>query len=83
MMSAEPTSIEQAVLDHLRGLAPAQQQQVLDFVKFLQQQYPYVGPRKSLKGLWAGRGIDLSEEEIDAARREMWSFQPAPDEVRP
>ncbi len=29
-------------------------------------------PLKSLYGLWQDFGIDLSEEEIDAARREMW-----------
>ena len=27
-------------------------------------------PRKSLRGLW--RGLDIAEEEIAEARREMW-----------
>lgn len=30
-------------------------------------------PRPSLYGLWAGLGIDLSEEEIRELRREAWS----------
>ena len=31
-------------------------------------------PRKSLRGLW--RGLDITEEEIAEARREMWgNFQ--------
>ena len=31
-------------------------------------------PRKSLRGLW--RGLDITEEEIAEARREMWGSFP-------
>jgi len=31
-------------------------------------------PRKSLRGLW--RGLDITEEEIAEARREMWGNFP-------
>ena len=31
-------------------------------------------PRKSLRGLW--RGLDITEEDIDQARREMWGNFP-------
>ena len=34
-------------------------------------------PRKSLRGLW--RGLDITEEEIAEARREMWSNFPRED----
>jgi len=34
-------------------------------------------PRKSLRGLW--RGLDITEEEIDEARREMWANFPRED----
>ena len=34
-------------------------------------------PRKSLRGLW--RGLDITEEEIAEARREMWSNLPRED----
>jgi len=34
-------------------------------------------PRKSLRGLW--RGLAISEEEIDLARREMWGNFPRED----
>ena len=34
-------------------------------------------PRKSLRGLW--RGLDITEEEIAEARREMWSNFPRGD----
>lgn len=31
-------------------------------------------PRRSLEGLWAHLGADVSEEDIAEARREMWRF---------
>lgn len=34
-------------------------------------------PRKSLRGLW--RGLDITEEEIAEARREMWGNFPQED----
>jgi len=34
-------------------------------------------PRKSLRGLW--RGLDITEEEIAEARREMWANFPRED----
>ena len=34
-------------------------------------------PRKSLRGLW--RGLDITEQEIAEARREMWSSFPRED----
>lgn len=34
-------------------------------------------PRKSLLGLW--QGLDISEEDIQEARREMWSGFPRED----
>ena len=36
-------------------------------------------PLKSLYGLWQDFGIDLSAEEIDEARREMWGTFPRDD----
>jgi hypothetical protein len=34
-------------------------------------------PRKSLRGLW--RGLDITEEDIAEARREMWGRFPRED----
>ncbi|RMF34091.1 MAG: hypothetical protein D6759_06280 [Chloroflexi bacterium] len=34
-------------------------------------------PRKSLRGLW--RGLEITEEEIDQIRREMWQNFPRED----
>jgi len=36
-------------------------------------------PRKNGRGLWADLNIDLSAEEIDEARREMWKNFPSDD----
>ena len=34
-------------------------------------------PRRSLRGLW--KGLDLTQEEIDQARREVWGSFPRED----
>jgi hypothetical protein len=34
-------------------------------------------PRRSLRGIW--RGLDITEEDIAAARREMWREFPRED----
>jgi hypothetical protein len=36
-------------------------------------------PKRSLYGLWANLGIDISEEDIDEIRREMWGNFPRDD----
>lgn len=69
-------SIEQAVIEKLRTLPPDKQQQVLDFAEFLQQKSIPKRPRRSPKGLWADLGIDITEADIDEARREMWGNFP-------
>ena len=36
-------------------------------------------PLRSLYGLWKDLGVDLSAEDIDAARRDMWGMFPRED----
>jgi hypothetical protein len=36
-------------------------------------------PHKSLYGLWADLNVDISEEDIDEIRREMWRNFPRED----
>jgi hypothetical protein len=62
-------TIEERVLQKLRGLPPQRQQQVLDFVSGLQ---PSKLPRRSLLGLWSGLGVEISEDDIAKARRDLW-----------
>jgi Protein of unknown function (DUF2281) len=76
-MSTE--SIEQTVVEKLRALAPDKQQEVLDFAEFLEQKTPTKQPRRSLMGLFADLGVDISEEDIAEARREMWGNFPRED----
>ena len=58
-------------------LSPKQQEEVLRFVESLRRQGTSKGPRKGLRGIW--RGFDISAEDIDEARREMWGNVPHTD----
>jgi hypothetical protein len=75
-MSAEPSGIEQAVVELLRGLPVDRQREVLDFAEFLRQRHGPRSPRQSVRGLWADLNIDVTEEDIAEARREMWGGFP-------
>jgi hypothetical protein len=72
-------NLEQAVLEKLRGLPPNQQQEVLDFAEFLQQKNLLKRPLKSVKGMWAHLDMDITEEDIAQARKEMWGNFPRGD----
>jgi hypothetical protein len=37
----------------------------------------HLGPRQSLRGLW--QGLDITEDDIEEARREMWGGFPRED----
>jgi hypothetical protein len=76
-MSTE--SIEQTVVEKLRALPPEKQQEVLDFVESLEGKNVSKHPRRSVKGLWADLGVDITEEDIAEARREMWGNFPRED----
>jgi hypothetical protein len=69
-------SIEQQLLQKLRGLPPEQQKEVLSFVDSLQQKNGTTKPLRSLRGLWKTFNIEITEEEIAEARREMWANFP-------
>ncbi len=72
-------NLEQAVLDKLRALPPERQQEVLDFAEFLQQKTILKRPLKSVKGMWANLDINITEEDIAQARKEMWRDFPRED----
>jgi hypothetical protein len=72
-------SVEEQVLAKLRELSDDKRQEVLDFAEFLARKTPAPCARRSLKGLWAGLEVDLTEDDIAAARREMWSEFPRGD----
>jgi len=64
-------TIEQAVIEKLRALPVEKQREVLDFVEFLQRKSAPKPPLRSLKGLWADLKIDITQDDIAEARREM------------
>ena len=72
-------NLEQAVLDKLRELPPNHQQEVLDFAEFLHQKNILKRPLKSVKGMWANLDMDITEEDIAQARKEMWGNFPRGD----
>lgn len=69
-------TIEEIVVQKLRGLSPQKQKLVLEFVQSLREKDGSGKPLRSLRGLWAGVGIEITEEDIAEARREMWGKFP-------
>jgi len=65
-------SIEKSLLEKLVKLPLEKQKEVLDFVESLQKESSSQQPRRSLKGLWADLGVQISPEDLAEARREMW-----------
>ncbi len=72
-------SIEKSLLEKLLKLPVDKQKEVLDFVEFLEKKAGERCSRRSLKGLWADLGVDISAEDIAEARREMWGGFPLED----
>lgn len=70
---------EQTLLEQWRSLPEEQQQSALDFIAFLQQQSAPKRPLKSCLGLLADLQVDLTEEDIAEARKEMWGNFPRED----
>jgi hypothetical protein len=67
-------TVEEKVLEELRGLPPEKQKKVLGFLESLKPQSGT--PLHSLEGLLEDLHVDITEEDIAAARREMWGNFP-------
>ncbi|HUT36253.1 MAG TPA: DUF2281 domain-containing protein [Planctomycetota bacterium] len=74
---------EELVIDKLRALPPDRQQEVIDFIEFLDEKRRRKRPYPSLHGLCADLGVDIAEEDIAEARREMWGNFPREREDSP
>ncbi len=72
-------SVEQILLDNWRVLPPEKQQEVLDFVEFLQLKSIPKRPRRSIKGLCSDLNIHITESDIAEARQELWGNFPRED----
>ena len=69
-------NIEQNVIKKLRQLPLEKQQELLDFAEFLYQKNTIKPKLQSIKGLCAALKIDITKEDIDGAREEMWENFP-------
>ncbi|MFN0100545.1 MAG: hypothetical protein ACKV2U_00500 [Bryobacteraceae bacterium] len=72
-------SVEEAILDAVRGLPDDKQREILRHATRLREETTPKKPFKSIKGLWADLGISLSAEEIEENQREMWKNFPRED----
>ena len=67
----------QVVIDKMVRLPEARQREVLDFVEFLESKETTVRkPRKSALGICADLKFDLTDEDFQEARKEMWGNFP-------
>ena len=69
-------TIEEMVLGKLRRLPPEKQKEVAEFAESLEQTNGPLKPLRSLEGVWADLDINITEEDISEARREMWGNFP-------
>lgn len=69
-------TIEEMVLERLRGLPPEKQKEVLQFLESLRPDDGTKKPLRSLEGLLEDLNVDITEEDIAEARREMWGNFP-------
>jgi len=71
---------QQAIIDLIRVLPADQQEEILAYAEQLRAKSgDGKAPRKSGRGLWADLGIELTAEDIDEVRREMWKNFPRED----
>ena len=69
-------TVKEAVLEKLDAMPTFRQQELLEYAEFLESKSLKQSPRRSLEGIWADLNIDLSEEDLREARKEMWGNFP-------
>jgi hypothetical protein len=79
MMLRFVMSLEQAILEAVRGLPAEQQREILNHAARLREEAGRKRPFKSVRGLWADLGVSLSAEEIEENQRDMWRDFPRDD----
>lgn len=68
----EQATIEQALLEQVRALTPAQQQAVLDFAVFLRQKPPQPAPKARTTGLHKDDPYWMADDFDDPLPDELW-----------
>jgi len=72
-------AIDLLILDKVRSLPPERQQEVVDFIEFLDRKTSAPRQATRLKGLCADLGIHITADEIDEVRRGVWQNFPRED----
>lgn len=72
-------TVAEKIRERVEALPTEKQEEVLDFAEFLAVRCTKSRPLRSSRGLWAGLGIDISDKDIEEARREMWANFPRED----
>ncbi|MGB8648262.1 MAG: DUF2281 domain-containing protein [Anaerolineae bacterium] len=67
--------MEQQLLSKWRSLPPDKQREMLDFAEFLERKMAKRASR-NLEGLWADLPINITDQDIVEARKEMWGNFP-------
>lgn len=67
---------EEVLLEKIKVLPPNLRQEAIHFIEFLQSKVQKNTPRVSLEGIWADMDVNLTEEDIRDARKEMWQNFP-------
>ena len=69
-------TLKQCIIEHVDHLSVDKQREVLRFVESLATNGGHRKPWPGLKGALARPGLSITEQDIDEARREMWSCFP-------
>ena len=70
---------EEVLLKTYKILPPNLKQEVIDFVEFLQTKLATKQKRQISLGIGEDLGIEITSEDIDEARKEMWGNFPRED----
>ncbi len=69
-------TVEEVLMEKIKVLPMNRKQEVLDFAEFLEHKEARPQPRRSLYGIFSDLNVDITEEDIAEARREMWGNFP-------
>lgn len=69
-------TVAEKLQEKVAHLSPERQQEVLDFVEFIESKTPTRQPLRDPEGLFADIASNLTFEEIKEARREGWKNAP-------
>lgn len=67
---------EEVLLEKFKGLPVNRQQELLDYADLLKDRETAKKPRRSLYGALADLNVNVTEEDIREARKEMWGNFP-------